>query len=151
MAQQPVFTVQVNFDSLLLGNRLEVKFTLENAQDGEMNPPDFGDLRLVAGPNYSSMMSVVNGAVSQSKSFTYILEPKDIGNYFIPPASITVGDQVLETQPLEVIVVPNPDGLIQQPQQDRRSNDWFFNYEPPLWKEQKPSKMPKRKRKIYKI
>lgn len=150
--QEPVFTAEVSLDSVLLGNRLELTFKLENTQNGEIVPPDFEGFNLLGGPNYSSMMSMVNGTVTQSKSYTYILEPKDIGNYFIPPVSVTVDDKVLETAPIEIIVLPNPDGIIQQPQQrEREMNSWFFDYEPPIFQERKPKSKPKRKRKIYRI
>ena len=151
VAQEPVLTAEVSLDSVLLGNRIELTFKLENTQEGEIIPPDFEGFNLVAGPNYSSMMSMVNGTVSQSKSYTYILEPKDIGNYFIPPVSVSVDNEVLETQPLEIIVLPNPDGIIQETPREKEMNSWFFDYQPPIFQEKKPQSKPKRKRKIYRI
>lgn len=152
IGQEPVFTVQTNYDSLLLGNHLELTFTLENAKDGNFESPTFDGFRLLSGPNYSSMMSIVNGEVSQKKSYTFILEPKDIGNYFIEPSSIEVGDKVLETQPIEIIVLPNPDGIIQEPKNQTDQMDWFFNYSPPsFFRDDEPVTKPRKKRKIYKI
>ena len=150
VGQEPVFTAVVSLDSVLLGNRLELTFKLENTQDGEIVLPDLEGFNLLAGPNYSSMMSMVNGAVTQSKSYTYILEPKDIGNYFIPPVSVMVDDKFLETLPIEIVVFPNPDGIIQETPR-KEMNSWFFDYQPPLFQEKKPQSKPKRKRKIYKI
>ena len=150
VGQEPVFTAEVSLDSVLLGNRLELTFKLENTQDGEIVPPDFEGFNLLAGPNYSSMMSMVNGAVTQSKSYTYILEPTDIGNYFIPPVNVTVEDKVLETQPIEIIVLSNPDGVIQESPR-KEMNSWFFDYQPPIFQEKKPKSKPKSKRKVYRI
>jgi len=150
VAQEPVFTAEISLDSVLLGNRLELTFKLENTQEGEIDPPEFEGFNLLGGPNYSSMMSMVNGAVTQSKSYTYILEPKDIGNYFIPPVSITVDDKILETAPIEIIVLPIPDGIIQRPPRNEMEH-WFFDYSPPLFQEKKPQGKPKRKRKVTRI
>lgn len=110
------FTVEVSTDSILFGNYFKVTFTLENAQGGDFSAPDFSEFYVVSGPNQASSMSIVNGEVTQSVSYAYYLEPKEIGNYYILPASIDIGDQMLETQPIEVLVVPNPEGIKQRPE-----------------------------------
>ncbi|HMQ88112.1 MAG TPA: BatD family protein [Flavilitoribacter sp.] len=109
----PKFTVTVSSDSILLGNYFRVTFTLENAGEGDFEAPSFDGFTVISGPNYSTSMSMVNGKVSQKISYNFYLEPIDIGNYYIQPASITVGDNVMETLPLPVMVVPNPDGVKQ--------------------------------------
>lgn len=107
------FTVEVSTDSLLMGNRLQVRFILENGQGQDFQAPYFDGFSVVSGPNYSSSMSIVNGRASQRLTYTFHLMPEDIGNYYIEPASIKVGDYYLETMPIEVIVFPNPDGVQQ--------------------------------------
>lgn len=109
------FTVEVSTDSLLMGNLLQVSFTLENGQGQNFQAPLFTGFSVVSGPNYSSSMSIVNGRTSQRLAYTYQLMPEEVGNYYIEPASIKVDGQVLETAPLEVIVAPNPDGIQQGP------------------------------------
>ncbi|MEN0003758.1 MAG: BatD family protein [Bacteroidota bacterium] len=123
------FTASVTMDSILYGNKFKVTFTLENGQGNAFEAPIFPDFHVVSGPNTSSSFSMMNGTVSQSISYTYLLEPKDIGNYYIEPASIQVDGTTLETAPIEVMVVPNPDGIIQR---EERSNDMmspFGNFE----------------------
>ncbi|MGK0364495.1 MAG: hypothetical protein ACI85O_001552 [Saprospiraceae bacterium] len=121
-AQDGKFTVTVSTDSILMDNQFQVSFTLENVKGTEFEAPSFGDFNVLTGPNMSSSFSMMNGAVTQTVSYTYILRPKDIGNYFIEPASIKTGETYLETAPLEVMVVPNPDGIIQKPQIQKRSS-----------------------------
>ena len=165
-AQDARFTMEISTDSILLGNYFEVKFSLENASGQDFTPPEFVGFNVVSGPNQSMMTSIVNGSMTQSMSYTYYLEPKDIGNYFITAASIRTSDEVLETEPMEVIVLPNPDGVIQKPprRQQRRMFDLF-----PSWDEEPmvprgipaPRKAPetpeapagktKKKRKTYKL
>ena len=154
------FKVEVSTDSVLLGNYIEVTFTLENANMEDFQAPTFEGFQIISGPNQSSSFSMVNGKVSQQASYSYYLEPKDIGNYYIPPASVSTGEQVLETMPIEIMVVPNPDGIIQQPKSKRNSfgNDFFdrndlfsrdFFGTPPS--QQAPRKKAKKKRKTYKL
>lgn len=127
----------------------------------------------------SSSFSMINGEVTQSASYTYYLEPKDIGNYYIQPASIAVGEALLETDPLEILVVPNPEGIKQaQPREESMSNffrgfgdermpsmqDFQFEFsdpnritpapkslDPAQKEKQEKAKKKKKKRKIYKI
>jgi len=166
---QPNFTVTVSTDSVLLGNYVEVTFTLENAAMDDFQPPRFEGFQIISGPNQSSSFSMVNGAVTQSASYTYYLEPADIGNYYIAPASVQAGEKVLETTPIEILVAPNPDGILQN-QQERRDifggdafgndffgrNDFFGQdfFGRDRLKEQTPNeaaKKSKKKRKTYKL
>ena len=147
------FMVEVSTDSVLMGNYFEVKFTLENASGQNFEPPAFEDFNVVSGPNQSSNFTVVNGEMSQNISYTYYLEPLDIGSFYIQPASIETKDEVLETYPVEVFVLPNPDGIKQRPPQREDRHNLFDDYfGKPLPKEKmlpKPKK--KKKRKTYRI
>ena len=154
------FKAEVSTDSVLLGNYIEVTFTLENANMEDFQAPTFEGFQIISGPNQSSSFSMVNGKVSQQASYSYYLEPRDIGNYYIPPASVSTGEQVLETIPIEIMVAPNPDGIIQQPNNRRESfgsdffgrNDFFsrdFFGNPPA--QSTPKKKAKKKRKTYKL
>ena len=162
------FTVQVSTDSILMGNYFEVKFTLENAKGHNFESPGFSDhFNVVSGPNTSTSMSVVNGEMTQSMSITYYLEPRDIGSYYILPASVEAGDKILETSPLEVLVVPNPDGIKQNPSRkmDSFQFNWggpfdqnfdfsfpdFRNLAPPPPSEEAPKAAPKKKKKTIRI
>jgi uncharacterized protein (DUF58 family) len=121
------FTVEVSTDSILMGNHFEVKFILENANGRNFEAPDFSEnFSVISGPNFSSSFSMVNGNMTQSQTITYYLEPRDIGSFYILPASVKAGDEVLETAPLEVLVVPNPDGIKQTPpnQMQQFRFDW---------------------------
>lgn len=155
------FTIEISTDSILLGNYFEVKFTLENAKGDHFEPPTFSEFLLRGGPNTASSMSIVNGEVSQSITYSYYLEPKDIGNFWVEPASIVVGDDVLETLPVEVVVFPNPDGVKQNiPQKQHfefRMDDFSFpmpKIEVPDGEQapqEKKEEKKKKKRKTYKI
>lgn len=105
------FTVRVSTDSILLGNNFQVSFTLENAQGTNFQAPDLGlYFDIISGPNTSTSMQIMNGQMSQSITYTYYLRPRETGIFYIEPASIETPENFLETAPLEVLVVPNPDG-----------------------------------------
>jgi hypothetical protein len=147
--QTPKFTATVSSDSILLGNYFEVQFELKDGKGKNFQTPSFTAFDVVGGPNQSSSMRIINGEVTQSMSFTFYLEPKETGNFYIEPASIEVDGKVLETQPLQVIVVPNPDGVIQRPQGQEREGDWMQ----PFWENERPREPepPKKKRKTYRL
>lgn len=161
------FTISVSSDSVLLGNYFIVRFTLQNVEGINFTPPSFEGFDVVSGPNQSSEFSMINGDVTQKMTYAYYLKPRDIGNYYITPASIETPDAVLESQPTAILVLPNPDGIIQNPEtpieQNFFDNNDFFNLDfgnfdsfffpesnknlPKKDKEEKP----KRKRKVYKM
>ena len=125
-AQDVNFSVTVNNDSILAGNQIAVQFSLENAQGTDFYFPDFDNgLVKVGGPNMSSQMSFISGQSSQSVSYTFYLQADEVGDFYIEPASVKVGDDYLETAPLLVRVHPNPDGIIQSP--NSRDNSPFSN------------------------
>lgn len=145
-AQDVSFTVEVSIDSLLLGNTTKVTFTLQNASGTNFNPPDFSGFQIVGGPSQSSSFSMINGAVTQSQSFSYYLEALEIGNFFIAPASVETEEGVLETIPIEILVVPNPDGLEQKAMPKQKSKQQEVM--PPVTPTPKKSR---KKRRIYRI
>lgn len=131
--QGPKFTVEVSSDSVLMNNYFTVSFTLENADGMNFMPPSFEAFEVVSGPNTSTSMSMMNGEVSRKVTYTYYLRPRDIGNYYIEPASIESEEGVLETLPREVIILPNPDNIIQQPEPQNRTFQFDmggFDWEP---------------------
>ena len=135
----------LNTDSLLMGNRLKVTFTLKNANGKNFQPPSFNGFTVVMGPNQSSSMSIVNGDMTREQSYTYMLEPIAEGNYYIEPAAIAINGDIIETDPLEVIVFPNPDGIIQ----DSEESPLRWNQLP--WESPKRKMDGRKKKKIYKI
>ena len=151
-----LFTVEISTDSLLLGNYVEVIFKLENAKGESFTAPNFDEFKVVSGPSISSKYSVLNGDVSQSMSYSYQIKPDEVGNYYISPASIDVEGTVLETNPIEFLVVPNPDGIIQSP--EYQSDDFwgdpfkgFDRTDPQIEPQPIPKEKTKKKRKTVKI
>jgi BatD DUF11 like domain len=151
LGQQPIFTATVNLDSVLLGNYIEVTFQVENVANAKIEAPNFDGFNVVSGPNFSSSMQVINGDVTQKVSQSYWLEPKDVGQYFIPPAQVKNGEEWLQTEAIEINVFHNPDGIVQEaPKRNREREDFWFQW-PERQAPAPPQEKPKKKRKTYRI
>ena len=130
VAQDEVkFSVTVSSEEVLLGNYIEVSFSLENASAKNFEAPAFEGFDIVSGPNQSSSFSMVNGVTTQSMSYTYYVKPREVGTFYIEPSFIEAGDENLSTQPIEIKVLENPDGIIQKPQRRQSPQMDFFNFQ----------------------
>ena len=155
-SQETSFTVSAQPDTLLIGNQLQVSFKLENGNSQDFTPPEFEGFTVVAGPNISSSMVMTNGAISQSITYSYFLDVEEVGVFFIPPAKIATEEGDLFTEPLEIVILPNPEGIIQKAPSSSRSFGWdsdFFRMPelrmPSVPKEKSTPR--KKKRKTYKL
>ena len=107
-------------------DRFQFYFTFEGADvNGTSNfrPPSFPGFKILSGPNQSSSMQIINGKVSGSLSFSYILQPSSIGEFTIGPASIDYGGKTFHTQPLKIKVEKGT------PQQQKESNGGYTQEE----------------------
>jgi len=112
LSQDAKMIVEISNDTILMGNYIQLKYTIENEQ-GNFEMPELEGLMVISGPNTSSSMSMVNNVVSQKSSYTVYLKPVDIGNHNIGPAYIETGKGMLESEPINIVVLDNPDGLQQ--------------------------------------
>lgn len=114
-SQDISFNVRVSSDTLLQGNIIKAKFEIKNT-DGDFEPPSFDGWLLVGGPNSSSQYSMINGKVTQSSGYEYILQAPEEGSLVIEPATLKTKDQTLTTDPVFITVLPNPEGKQIRPQ-----------------------------------
>lgn len=112
IAQDAKMIVEISSDTILMGNYIQLRYTIEN-EKGSFEMPEFEGMMVISGPNTSSSMSMVNGVVSQKSSYTVYLKPVDIGIHSIGPAYIETEKGILESMPINVVVIDNPEGLQQ--------------------------------------
>jgi hypothetical protein len=118
LAQDPAFQATVDPATVGVGEQCTLAFILSNAGIGggkDLNLPDLTKFRIMSGPNTSSSMQIINGSVSSTVTYSYIIQPKEIGKWTIGPASITAGGKTLTTQPVTVDVVKGSARPKQQP------------------------------------
>ncbi len=68
------------------------------------SPPNFKDFEIVSGPNQSSSVQYVNGAMSQQMIISYGLVARKEGKYTIGPAVVNAGNQRYETSAVSIEV-----------------------------------------------
>ncbi len=114
------FTLRSELDARKVGveDRLQLTITIEGSGAPEqLATPAFTNLQIVGGPFQSSQLSIVNGRMSQSRSLTYVLQPRGLGKAEIGP--VKAGDQSAPAIPVEVVA-----GSI-RPRQQQRPADPF--------------------------
>jgi hypothetical protein len=105
MAQAaPRFEASVSNPNLNVNSSFEVVFTLFDGQGSGFRPPDFSDFQVEAGPSTRINASIINGKPSQEMGFAYILRPRRAGRFSIGRATIRVGNQDVQTQPIPIEV-----------------------------------------------
>jgi hypothetical protein len=105
-AQDGPFVASVDRTTVAVGEQFELTFTLNGSTGGDnFQPPPMNDFLVASGPNSSTNMQIVNGSVSSSVSYSYVLQPKAEGKFTIAPASIVVKGKTERSQPIAITVV----------------------------------------------
>lgn len=100
---QVQFTAEASKTKLGVNERLRVDFTMN--QDGDnFNPPSFTGFTVVAGPNQAISNTWINGRSSYKKTYSYFLQPTQIGKFTIGQAEITIDGKVYKTTPIDIMV-----------------------------------------------
>ncbi len=107
-----------------VNQNLQVNFVLENGEVKAFKAPSFSDFQVLSGPNTSQSVSFINGSMSQSITYSYILRPKKEGTAKIGKATVNVGGASLESNELTVDVTA-PVQQQQQAQQRGRNQNPF--------------------------
>ncbi|MCI0448038.1 BatD family protein, partial [bacterium] len=117
---QSTLSASVDKDQVAFGDYFQLTFTFEGAQGGKnLRPPAFNNFMVLSGPNQSTRMQIINGAVSSSISYTYILQPRDEGKFTIGSASIEAEGKKYQSQPITIEVVKGT----AQPRSKRAENE----------------------------
>lgn len=107
LAQEAELKVKVSKNKLGLNQRLRIEFSVNKQGADNFTPPDFKDFRVIQGPSQSVSQSWINGKVSFSQSYSYILKPKRRGELVISPANIKYRGKTLNSKMMKIVVL-NP-------------------------------------------
>ena len=129
-----------------VNQNFQFNITLENANGSNLRPPAFTDFQVLSGPNQSTSMQWVNGQVTQSVTFSYILKPKQEGSFKIGRAAITVAGVNMESAetPIEVTKA------VAQPQAQQRQRNPFDPFDDPFFNQQKQQEEPEASNRRFK-
>lgn len=106
-AQSGSFSVSVEPNPVGAQEQFQVTFTFSGGDVngvGNFKAPNFGQLMVMSGPSQSTSMQIINGSVSGSISFTYILYARQAGKYVINPASVQYQGKTFSSQPATITV-----------------------------------------------
>jgi hypothetical protein len=98
------FTLRSDVDARKIGvqDQLQLTITVEGASaPGEIPLPALVNLDLVAGPFESTQLSIVNGRMTQSRSLSYVLQPRAVGKAEV--GAVQAGGQSAPAIAIEVV------------------------------------------------
>jgi hypothetical protein len=114
-AEETRFTASVSSSTVGVGDQIQVTFQLEGSGKN-FQAPNFADFNVLMGPSQSTSMQWVNGAMSQSISYTYVIQAVKEGVFKIPAATIEAGGKKVHSNVLTISVVKGGSGAQQQQQ-----------------------------------
>jgi len=104
-SQEAELSVSVSKNKLGLNQRLRVEFSINKQGADNFTPPKFSNFKVIQGPSQSVSQSWINGKVSFSQSYTYIIKPKRKGELIIEPASIDINGGTINSKMMKIIVL----------------------------------------------
>ena len=101
-------TASVDKSTVAIGEQFSLIFTLNGGGMGggkNFKLPDMSKFMVISGPSQSSNVQIINGSVSSSVTYSYDLQPREVGTFTIGPASIEEGNKQYSSQPVQITVV----------------------------------------------
>ena len=98
------FTASASKTKVAVGETFQLTYSL-NANGSNFKMPALNEFDVYSGPNQSTSMSFVNGAMSQSISLSYILSARKEGKITIQPGSVSVNGATVQSNSLVIEVV----------------------------------------------
>ena len=105
VAQEAKLVAKVSKNKLGLNQRLRIEFSINKQGGDNFSPPKFTNFKVVGGPSQSVSQSWINGKVSFSQSYTYIIQPKRKGELTIGAASVKIAGKTIKSNPIKIIVL----------------------------------------------
>lgn len=114
------FTATADANQVPQNYSFDVTYEISNAEVGKFSPPTFENFEAF-GPSQSQNVSIVNGKMSKSISYTYTLKPKKQGDFTIGAATAIINGTQTASNTISIKVI----APAKQSQQQQQSNDPF--------------------------
>ncbi len=126
------------------GEQFQVTYSLNTTGSGFVSP-QFPDFDFLGGPSQSTSMSIANGAMTQSVSFTFYLRAKKEGTFTIKPAKIKVNGGDVESSSLSITVTKADPAAAQKRQQQQQRQQLFDPFGDPFGDAEPQQQQPQEK------
>ena len=120
------FNASVNETTVADNERFQVTFTFSGKSINNLSkfsPPSFENFLILSGPNQSTSIQIINGAQSAQLSYTFVVQPKSLGNFTIGSASIMQDGNTYKSEPIKISVVKGQNKPKQQQNNDSQISD----------------------------
>ena len=102
---QPKFYASASPTKAGIDEHITYTLTIDNGINVEqINHPEFTDFITVSGPNQFSSKTNRNGILTQSVSFSYILQPKKVGSFQIAASTATIEGKIYKSNIINISV-----------------------------------------------
>ena len=108
LSQDVSFEARVDRNQVSLGEQFTLSLELKNARmwgGKNLQLPDLSKLHIMAGPSQSTNMQFSNGVVYSSVTYSYILQPREVGKLTIGSATIEAEGKQYRSTPVTIEVV----------------------------------------------
>ncbi|MGB6222890.1 BatD family protein [Haloferula sp.] len=103
-------TTRLSADTVEAGQGVMLTVVVEGGSPE--SSPSFAEVaNLIINPRgQSQQMQIINGKMSRSISYTFVVGSMEVGEYVIPSTTVKVGGEELTTEPLKLTVRPGANG-----------------------------------------
>ncbi len=133
-AQEVIFSAEASANTIGIEDQVQVTYTIQNIDGGNMQEPVFPGFRVLAGPMRSSSTQMsYNGnqrVVNRSTSFTYVLQANQVGTFKIAPLTAqNASGQKYQSNALQIKVVKGSLMAEQRARQAQNAQDPFAGFD----------------------
>jgi len=111
------FDASVDRSTVGQNERFQVYFAFSGEDINSVrsfNAPSFRNFQVLSGPNQSSSMQIINGKVTGSLTYSFIVQAPQIGKFVIGSASVEYRGKKYTTEPVNIEVVKGTPKQTQQ-------------------------------------
>lgn len=101
------FAATASNSKIGLNQRVRVEFSVDKQGADNFRLPEMADFKVVAGPSQSVNQSWINGKVSFSQTYIYILQPTKMGTLTVPSATVEYEGKTYRSNPIKITVTEN--------------------------------------------
>ena len=104
-AQAPNFIARADAKQVLQNSMINIEYKLENAEGSNFQAPDFKPFKQVGGPSTQTSMTIVNGKMAKSMTYSFRLLAPEKGKFVVGPASMKVGNKSIKSNSVQIEVL----------------------------------------------